>query len=195
MIPASELATLTAPASAVALKVFGDIGGKIISVGIMISVFGACNCFVLSGSRVAYSLAAEGNFPFGRNLAKLNNAQVPTNSIILVGGIGCIYAISGQFNLLTDLAVFSSWTFYTLTFIGVMKLRKDRPDAVRTYKVPLYPIVPIIAVVSGVYVIINQLFMSGLQSTVLSVGSIIIMLVGLPVYTVVKKKKDKKKLQ
>lgn len=193
VLPASELASLTAPASAVALKVFGDIGGKIISVGIMISVFGACNGFVLSGSRVAYSLAAEGNFPFSRNLARLNNAQVPTNSIILVGGIGCIYAISGQFNLLTDLAVFSSWTFYTLTFIGVMKLRKDRPDAVRTYKVPLYPVVPIIAVVSGVYVIVNQLFMSGLQSTVLSVGSIIIMLVGLPVYTVVKKKKDQKK--
>lgn len=54
---------------------------------------------------------------------------------------GAFYALSGQFNLLTDLAVFSSWTFYTLTFIGVIKLRKDRPNAVRTYKVPLYPIV------------------------------------------------------
>ncbi|MEF9840569.1 MAG: amino acid permease, partial [Lachnospiraceae bacterium] len=54
VLPASELATLTAPASAVALKIFGDMGGKIISVGIMISVFGACNGFVMSGSRVAY---------------------------------------------------------------------------------------------------------------------------------------------
>ena len=190
VLPADELASLTAPASAVALAIFGDVGGKIVSVGIMISVFGACNGFVLSGSRVAYSLASEGNFPFAKTLAKINKAQVPTNSIILVGGIGCIYAISGQFNLLTDLAVFSSWMFYTLTFMGVMKLRRDRPDAVRTYKVPLYPVVPLIAIVSGIYVIINQIFMSGIQSTMLSAGSILITLIGLPVYAAVKKNKN-----
>lgn len=188
VLPASEMAQLTAPASAVALKIFGDIGGKIISVGIMISVFGSCNGFVLSGSRVAYSLASEGKFPFSKTLAKINKAQVPTNSIILVGGIGCIYAISGQFNLLTDLAVFASWTFYTLTFIGVIKLRKDRPDAVRTYKVPLYPFIPAVAVVSGIYVIINQIFMAGLQSTLLSIGSIIITLIGFPIYGLITKK-------
>ncbi|MEF9840570.1 MAG: amino acid permease, partial [Lachnospiraceae bacterium] len=131
----------------------------------------------------------EGKFPFSKVLAKINKNQVPTNSIILVGGIGCIYAISGQFNLLTNLAVFASWTFYTLTFIGVMKLRKDRPDAVRTYKVPLYPVVPIVAIVSGIYVILNQIFMSGLESTLLSAGSIIITLLGLPVYQLVKKNK------
>lgn len=194
VLPAEELGALAAPASAVALKIFGDVGGKVISVGIMISVFGACNGFVLSGSRVAYSLAAEGNFPFSKTLAKINKAQVPTNSIILVGGIGCLYAISGQFNLLTNLAVFSSWTFYTLTFMGVMKLRKDQPDAVRTYKVPLYPVIPIIAIVSGIYVILNQIFMSGIESTMLSAGSIAITLVGLPVYGVLKSKEKAKNI-
>lgn len=192
VLPASELAELTAPASAVALAIFGNVGGKIISVGIMISVFGACNGFVLSGSRVAYSLAEAGNFPCSKTLAKLNKAQVPTNSIILVGLIGCLYAITGQFNLLTDLAIISSWAFYTLTFLGVMKLRKDRPNAERTYKVPLYPVVPILAIVSGVYVILNQLFMAGMQSTLLSLGSIGIALLGIPVYMLVKKKKNEK---
>ncbi len=190
VLPASELANLTAPASAVALKIFGDIGGRIISVGIMISVFGACNGFVLSGSRVAYSLAAEDNFPLSKPLSKLNNAQVPTNSIILVGGLGCIYAISGQFNLLTDLAVFSSWIFYTLTFVAVIKLRKDRPDVVRTYRVPLYPVIPIIAVVSGLYVIVNQIFLSGMQSTLISLGSLALMLAGIPVYKLINAKKS-----
>ena len=106
-----------------------------------------------------------------------------------MGTIGCIYAVSGQFNLLTDLAVFASWSFYTLTFIGVMKLRKDRPDAKRTYKVPLYPVVPLIASVSGIYVILNQLFLAGLRSTLLSAGSIAVMLIGIPVYLTVKKRK------
>ncbi len=188
VLPADQLATLSAPASAVALELFGDIGGKLVSVGIMISVFGACNGFVLSGSRVAYSLAATQTLPFSSTLSVLNRAQVPVNAIILVGGIGCIYAVSGRFNLLTDLAVISSWMFYTLTFIGVMKLRRDRPDAVRTYKVPLYPIVPVIAVVSGIFVIVNQIFLAGIQSTILSLGSIVVTLLGIPVYGSVKKR-------
>ena len=188
VLPASELATLTAPASAVAVKILGKLGGQIVSIGIIVSVFGSCNGFILSGSRVAYSLAAEGKFPFHKTFAKLNGAQVPANAIMLVGGIGAFYALSGQFNLLTDLAVFSSWTFYTLTFIGVIKLRKDRPNAVRTYKVPLYPIVPLIAIASGIFVIINQIFLAGHRSTVISIASIIVMLLGLPAYMIIKKR-------
>lgn len=188
VLPAEEMMTMSAPAAAVAMALFGDIGGKMVTVGIMISVFGACNGFVLSGSRVAFSLAAEGSLPGSKGLAKLNGAQVPVNSIFLVGGIGCLFAISGQFNLLTDLAVFSCWMFYTLTFLGVMKLRKTQPDRERTYKVPLYPVVPAIAIISGVYVVINQLAFSGGKATMLSIGSIIITLIGLPIYLAVQKK-------
>ena len=70
VLPASELATLTAPASAVAVKILGKLGGQIVSIGIIVSVFGSCNGFILSGSRVAYSLAAEGKFPFHKTFAK-----------------------------------------------------------------------------------------------------------------------------
>ncbi len=188
VLPASEMAQLTAPASAVAMAIFGDFGGKLITVGIMVSVFGACNGFVLAGSRVTYSLAADGALPGSKSLAKLNNAQVPFNSILVVGGLGCIYAISGQFNLLTDLAVFSCWIFYTLTFLGVMKLRKTQPNLERTYKVPGYPVVPIIAIISGVYVVFNQLLFSGSRATMLSIGSIVLTLIGLPIYTAMQKK-------
>ena len=191
VLPADQLKDMAAPASAVALALFGDLGGKLVSVGIMVSAFGACNGFVLSGSRVAYILAEEGSLPASKKLAKLNRAQVPVNSILLVGGLGCLFAISGQFNRLTDLAVFSCWIFYTLTFIAVMRYRKLRPDLNRTYKVPLYPVVPVIAIVSGVYVIVNQLFLAGTTSSLLSLGSIVVTLVGLPVYYAVQRSKDR----
>lgn len=164
VIPASSLAFLKAPAAAVAIKLFGNIGGKIIAVGIMISVFGACNGFLMSGSRVAFAMAQEETLPF--------------YSIFLVALIGIIYSISGQFNLLTDLAVFSSWLFYTLTFIAVIKLRKDKSFIKREYKVPFYPIIPLIAVISGLFVVINQLFLSGIRSTVLSFASLGVLLLG-----------------
>ena len=98
------------------------------------------------------------------------------------------------FNLLTDLAVFSSWTFYTLTFIGVMKYRKDRPDLHRTYRVPGYPVVPLIAIAGGIYIIINQLFLSGMRAWLMSVFSILLTLVGLPVYYAVQRGKKKKNI-
>ncbi|MDR1773595.1 MAG: amino acid permease [Clostridioides sp.] len=182
VLPADQLMTLSAPASAVAIKIFGNVGGKLISVGIMISVFGAANGFVLSGSRVTYSLAEEGLLPFSKQLAKLNKTQVPTNSVLTVGGLGCIFALSGQFNTLTDLAVFSCWIFYTLTFMAVIRLRKTQPNTPRSYKVPLYPVIPAIAIISGLYVIVNQLFMAGSTTRMLAIGSIIITLLGLPVY-------------
>lgn len=178
VIPASSLAFLKAPAAAVAIKLFGNIGGKIIAVGIMISVFGACNGFLMSGSRVAFAMAQEETLPFSSYLSKLNKDKVPFYSIFLVALIGIIYSISGQFNLLTDLAVFSSWLFYTLTFIAVIKLRKDKPLIKREYKVILYPMVPLIAVISGLFVVVNQLFLSGTRSTVLSFASLGVLLLG-----------------
>lgn len=189
VLPANELMNLSAPASAVAIAIFGDVGGKIISVGIMISVLGAANGFILSGSRVTYSLAEEGTLPFSSTLAKLNKAQVPSNSIYLLGGIAALYAISGQFNRLTDLAVFSCWIFYTLTFFAVIRLRKTQPDAVRSYKVPLYPVIPVIAIISGIYVVLNQLFMSGSTTRILAIGSIVLTLIGLPIFNFTTRKK------
>ena len=116
-------------------------------------------------------------------------SKVPTNSIILIGFLACVYSLIGQFNLLTDLAVFSCWIFYTLTFACVIKLRKTQPDAERKYKVPLYPVIPILAIASGLYVVVSQLVMSGTRATIMSLCSIGITLLGLPVYLLVQKKK------
>ena len=187
VLPADEMMNLESPASAVAMKIFGPTGGLLIKVGIILSVIGAANGFLMSGSRVAYQLAKQNTLPCSRALCKLNGNQVPANSIILIGLLACIYSISGQFDMLTNLAVFSCWIFYTLTFMCVMKLRKTHPELERKYKVPLYPVVPILAILSGLYVILSQLFLSGRDATLLSIGSIVITLIGLPIYIAVKK--------
>ena len=187
VIPADELMNIESPAAAVATKIFGSVGGTLIKVGIIISVIGAGNGFLLSGSRVAYQLAEDKTLPFSKALAKLNVHQVPGNSIILVGFLACLYSLIGQFDLLTDLGVFSCWVFYTLTFACVIKLRRTKPDLERSYKVPLYPVIPILAILSGVYVIISQLFMSGTRASIMSICSIGVTLIGLPVYLAVQK--------
>ena len=111
------------------------------------------------------------------------------NCIFLIGILGAIYALTGQFDLLTNLGTFVGWVFYTLTFLAVMAYRKQAPDLERTYKVPAYPVIPIIAIVSGLYVLLNQLFMAGPDARKVAVGGIILVLIGLPVRAIFTKKK------
>ena len=181
VLPASELAKYASPASAVAEVLFGSIGGKIINVGILVSVFGCINGYLLTGPRITYTLGKQKTIPviFG----KLNKNDVPANATLLMAVLSALYALSGQFNLLSDLAMFAVWSFYVLTFIGVMKLRKTHPNLNRPYKVPLYPIIPLIAIFSGLFVVLNQLLFAGAKSTMMSLGGVVITLIGLPVYS------------
>ena len=188
VIPAEELMVLESPAAAVAERLFGPVGGTIIKCGIVVSVIGAGNGFLMSGSRVAYQLAEQRTLPASTSLSRLNESRVPANAVILVGTLACLYSLSGEFDLLTDLGVFSCWVFYTLTFACVMRLRHTRPDAPRTYRVPGYPIVPILAVLGGLYVIGSQLFLSGARGLMMSLFSVAITLAGLPVFTLVRRK-------
>ncbi len=189
VIPASELMNLESPAAAVATKLFGAAGGTLISVGIIISVIGAGNGFLMSGSRVVYQLAEEGLLPKSGWLAAINEKHMPANSVMLIGMLACLYSLSGEFDLLTDLGVFSCWVFYTLTFACVMHLRKTYPDWERSYRVPGYPVIPLLAIASGLYVIASQLFLSGQRGLVMSLFSVIITLAGLPFYFAMRRQK------
>ncbi len=192
VLPAEEMMLLESPAAAVAMVLFGPVGGTVVKIGIIISVIGAANGFLMSGSRVAYGLAEMGALPGSKYLRKLNGSQTPANSVILIGLLACLYSLSGQFNMLTDLAVFSCWIFYTLTFTCVIRMRKTHAHVERKYKVPLYPVIPALAILSGVYVVVSQLLLSGTKATVLSLASIAVTLLGLPVYWLVNRKAKQK---
>ena len=187
VLPASELAQYASPASIVAEKIFGPVGGKLINVGILVSVFGCLNGYLLTGPRIPYTLANQKLLP--ATFGKLNKNGVPANATLFMVVLSVIYALSGQFNLLSDLSMFAIWAFYTLTFIGVIKLRKTQPDLERPYKVPFYPVIPIISICSGLFVVIDQLFLAGMKSSMISLGGVIITLIGLPVYSFMTKNK------
>ena len=182
VLPASELAKFDSPASAVAEVIFGPTGGKIVTIGILVSVFGCINGYLLTGPRVLFTLGQQKSLPFYKTLGSLNKNDVPASATIIMGLISALYALSGQFNLLTDLSMFAIWSFYVLTFIGVILLRNKQPNLERPYKVPLYPVIPIIAIAGGLFVVINQLLFAGMKNTIISLGGVIITLIGLPLY-------------
>ena len=190
VLPADQLANFASPASAVAEVLFGKIGGQIISIGILISVFGCINGYLLTGPRILYTLGQQKTVPGYKFIGALNKNDVPANATIIMAAISALYALSGQFNLLSDLSMFAVWSFYVLTFIGVFRLRKTQPDLVRPYKVPLYPFIPLVAIAGGLFVVLNQLFFAGMTNTLISLGGVVITLIGLPIYSHMSKKID-----
>lgn len=182
VVPANLLAQTSTPASLVAQKLFGNTGAQIINIGILISIFGTLNGYLLTAPRVPFTLATTGLLPLSKAISKLNKNNVPANATWLISILAILYALSGQFSLLSSLSIFTIWIFYIFIFIGVFKLRKTQPKLNRPYKVIGYPFIPIIAICGGIFVIINQLFMSGLKTSIVAISGLIITLLGIPLY-------------
>lgn len=185
VLPASTLAATKTPATDVATILFGAAGGKIITIGILISIFGTLNGNVLTGMRVPYAMALENELPGSKYLVKLHpKTHTPIYCGALIGVIAIIMTMAGNFNQLTDLLIFVLWIFYVLTFIAVIVLRKKKPDLIRPYKVPFYPVVPLIAIIGGLYVIVNTMFTQPANAGL----GLLLTVIGLPIYFIKKAK-------
>jgi basic amino acid/polyamine antiporter, APA family len=183
VMPASMLAATATPASDVANIIFGDFGGKFVTIGILVSVFGTINGYTMTGIRIPYTMALNNELPFSGAFRKLNKNSIPVAGGILTLIISIIMIFSGQFNQLTDMLVFVIWWFYIMVFIAVFILRKREPDLERPYKVPLFPVVPIIAIVGGIYIVLNTLFTQPMNAGI----GIFLTAIGLPIYYYKKK--------
>lgn len=186
VMPAAALGATPTPAADVAHLIFGDAGGKLVTIGILISVFGTINGYTMTGIRVPYAMALNNELPFSNQLKKLNRQQVPANSAILLLLIAIIMIFTGQYNQLTDLLIFVIWIFYTLVFVAVFILRKKEPDLVRPYKAPLYPIIPLIAIIGGCFIVVNTLLTQPVNTAL----GIFLTAIGLPIYFYKQKKKN-----
>lgn len=178
VMPAATLAVTATPASDVASVIFGPMGGKFITIGILISVFGTINGYTMMGMRIPYVMAVENKLPFSSWFAKLNKSGVPYNAGAFIAFISIIMIFSGQFNQLTDMLVFIIWIFYTLTFIAVFILRKREPELPRPYKIPLYPFIPAVAILGGCFILINTLITQPLNAGI----GLFLTAIGLPIY-------------
>ena len=158
---------------------------KLVTIGILISVYGALNGYTLTGIRVPYAMALEDELPFSKQLTKLSKKfTVPYVPAIFQLAVACIMMSLGSFDFLTDMLIFVMWLFSLLIFIGVFILRKKSPELPRPYKVPLYPIVPIIAILGAIFI----LGMTMMTQTKLALIGIGVTLIGIPVYYQKKKK-------
>ena len=170
-------------AVAAAEKILGHTGTIIMAVLVMISTFGCINGIVLSGARVFQTMAKDGLF-FKAAIAN-NKNEVPANALWLQGIWASLLCLSGQYGDILDMVSFVIVLFYMLTVFAVVYLRFKQPKAERPYKTFLYPITPIIYLVIGtMFCVLLMIYKSNYTWP-----GFLLLLIGLPVYFVINKKK------
>jgi APA family basic amino acid/polyamine antiporter len=160
-------------------NLFGKSAEVLFSLLIAFALFSSLSAFIILGPRVYYSMAKDGLF--FKSVAKIHpRFQVPANSIILQALIAVILVLSGSFEQVLTYMGFALGIFPVLTVIGVWKLRKDHPEALRLKG---FPVPQIIYVLAGVMILVLSYLERPLESSV----ALLTVLVGIPAYLVFKK--------
>src|SRR5207244_6712952 len=125
---------------------FGAPGLYIMAIAIMISTFGCNNGLILSGARVYYAMAKDNLF--FKSAANLHPSfKTPALALIVQAIWTCVLCLSGTYAQLLNFVIFAAVVFYTITAIGIFRLRKTRPAIPRPVKSPGDPILPALYVV------------------------------------------------
>jgi APA family basic amino acid/polyamine antiporter len=144
-------------AAKVATQFLGGTTQALLAIAMTVSALSAMNGSMLTGARVPYAVAKDGLAPAA--LARLSaGARVPAVSVLVQGGLSCVLAFSGSFDQLTDAVVFASWLFYGLNAGSVLLLRRRAPDRVRPFRVPGFPVVPIVFMILAVLLLVNTIW-------------------------------------
>ena len=146
------------------------------SAGLMISAYGTLHTTLLSGPRIPFALARAGLLPGA--LARISSSGVPAVAVLTIGLWSIVLAMSGTFDILTDIYIFILWIFFGMNGAAVFILRRRFPDANRPYRAWGYPVVPALFLLMTVFLLINTLVATPMRAFA-GIGLIVI---GLPIY-------------
>jgi APA family basic amino acid/polyamine antiporter len=174
--PAGVAATNRVAADA-ATALFGPLAGKLIATMIVVSIFSATNGIVLTVPRAFFAMARDGIF--FHKLAEVHpRFGTPAFAILACSLWAMLLAVSGTFEQLLTYVVFIGWIFYALGAWSVFSYRKREPHALRPFRVPGYPVTPILFVVSAAAIVVNTL----LAQPARGVLGLAVVLIGSPAY-------------
>ena len=164
-------------ASDTASILFGNKGAIIISLVVIISATGSINGTIMSASRLYYAMARDGLlFNWFNNIHP--KYKTPNCSIIAhcIWGIALL-VIRQNFETIVSGMVFTILIFYILTTLAFFKFRKTNQGK-KGYRLPFYPILPLIYLGGLVLLVALRLFFQ----FNLSVQDLSFVLTGVPIY-------------
>lgn len=148
-----------------------------LSVGIGLGLLASLSVFIFTGPRVYYAMARDGLFPAAAGRLDPKTGT-PNTAILVQASITLLILISGRFkDILTYAGVGLSLSSFVV-ILTVFVLRYRRPDMPRPFRVPLYPLPPLLFLACVAWMIVFAFIDQPLWSSI-SAGSI---LAGVPIY-------------
>ncbi len=164
-------------------NLFGEKMETLSSVLISFALFSSLSAFVILGPRVYYAMAKDGYFfKFASEIHPM--FKVPSKSIVLQGIISIIILLSGTFEQILTYMSFSLGIFPIIAVVGVFKIKREYKE----FKIPFYPLPPLIFIVSFILI----LSFGFLESPIPSLVAMLTVLAGIPFYFIFEKIRKEK---
>ncbi len=133
-------------------RLYGPTAGIIATLLIMWTAFSSVFSLLLGYSRVPYAAALDGNY--FKIFSKIHpKHKFPYISLLIMGGIAAMFCFLKLADVIAALVVIRIIVQFLAQIIGVMILRRTKPDMPRPFKMWLYPIPALIAILGFLYVL------------------------------------------
>ena len=166
-------------------RAFGERGAEIISLLIAISALTTANATVFTGARTSYAFGCD--FPAFRFLGRWSpRTSTPVNALLVQGGIAIALIFFGVvtrrgFETIVEYTAPVYWFFILLTGISLFVLRRKESGIARPFRVPLYPVTPILFCMASAYLLYSSLAYTRIGAlagvAVLTVGAVLLLFV------------------
>ncbi len=132
-------------------RLYGHTAGVIATILIMFTAFSSVFSLLLGYSRVPYAAALDGNY--FKIFAKLHpKHHFPYVALLTMGGIAAFFCFFRLADVIAALVVIRIIVQFLAQIVGLLILRKTRPDIPRPFKMWLYPVPAVIALIGFLYV-------------------------------------------
>lgn len=141
--PAAALAGELNVAQVAAVAVFGESGGKIVAAIIAAGLVSTLSAMVWAGPRVA-TVIAEDHPRFFGFLRRRNPGGIPARAVLAQSALSLALVLTATFEQVLVYAQLALLACGFLTVAGLVVLRWREPKLPRPFRVPLYPLPPIL---------------------------------------------------
>ena len=171
------LAASQAPAADLMRRLFGETGAKVMAVGIACSTFGYCSIAIAGGARVLQTMGADGML--FRAVGYIDpRTRAPQVALALLGGWTVVLMLWGNFGQLVDYTTVGEWLGHAFGIGTLFWYRWKFVDEPAPYRVPLFPLLPLVFVLTVLGVIVATAIASPHDAGM----SLVIIALGAPVY-------------
>ena len=133
-------------------RLYGPTAGVIATLLIMLTAFASVFSLLLGYSRVPFAAALDGNyFKIFRKIHPKHN--FPYVSLLIMGGIAMLFCFFKLADVVAALVVIRITIQFLAQIVGLLILRRTRPDIPRPFKMWLYPIPALLAIIGFLYVL------------------------------------------